>query len=192
MDKTINPDVSVETALLFSTIIKWWCHLFGLHARSLPIRFVCNFLSSSAGFIPCSRFFPAHPLLFPHVFIIQMPGVNNETTQKMVRRGDRYAPVLSAHAGTRTIGSCAEVSRCLLEKGGRESMKTSWIIKLSIFKLHSRFTLSGKSPVSGWFENCSDIGKAPGLPGGDKQDRTADRLNAIGLLCKLTNIYTTI
>jgi len=28
--------------------------------------------------------------------------------------------------------------------------------------------------------------------GGDKRDRTADLLNAIGLLCKLTNIYTTI
>ena len=27
--------------------------------------------------------------------------------------------------------------------------------------------------------------------GGDKRDRTADLLNAIGLLCKLTNIYTT-
>ena len=28
--------------------------------------------------------------------------------------------------------------------------------------------------------------------GGDKRDRTADLLNAIGLLCKLTNKYTSI
>ena len=56
-------DFSVETALLFSTIIKRWCQPLGLHARSLTNRFVCNFLSSSAGFNLCSCFFPAHPCL---------------------------------------------------------------------------------------------------------------------------------
>ena len=56
-------DFSVETALLFSTIIKRWCQPLGLHTRSLTNRFVCNFLSSSAGFNLCSCFFPAHPCL---------------------------------------------------------------------------------------------------------------------------------
>ena len=57
-------DFSVETALLFiSTIIKRWCQPLGLHTRSLTNSFVCNFLSSSAGFNLCSCFFPAHPCL---------------------------------------------------------------------------------------------------------------------------------
>ena len=43
--------------MLFSTIIKWWCQPFGLHSSSLTISFVCNFLSSSAGFNLCSCFF---------------------------------------------------------------------------------------------------------------------------------------
>ena len=47
----------------FSTIIKRWCQPLGLHSRSLTNRFVCNFLSSSAGFNLCSCFFPAHPCL---------------------------------------------------------------------------------------------------------------------------------
>ena len=51
-------DFSVETALLFlPLIIKRWCQPLGLHARNLTNRFVCNFLSSSAGFILCSCFF---------------------------------------------------------------------------------------------------------------------------------------
>jgi len=47
-------------------------------------------------------------------------------------------------------------------------------------------------------ENPQKVRKTPafavkvGVLGGDKRDRTADLLNAIGLLCKLTNIYTTI
>ena len=56
-------DFSVETALLFPTIIKRWFQPFGLHTRSLTNSFVCNFLSSSAGFNLCSCFFPAHPCL---------------------------------------------------------------------------------------------------------------------------------
>ena len=54
--KSLN--VSVETILSFiSTIIKRWFQLFSLHPRSLTNRFVCNFLSSSTGFNPCSCFF---------------------------------------------------------------------------------------------------------------------------------------
>ena len=49
--------------LFISTIIKRWFQLFSLHPRSLTNRFVCNFLSSSAGFNLCSCFFPAHPCL---------------------------------------------------------------------------------------------------------------------------------
>ena len=56
-------DFSVETALLFPTIIKRWFQPFGLHTHCLTNRFVCNFLSSSAGFNLCSCFFPAHPCL---------------------------------------------------------------------------------------------------------------------------------
>ena len=49
--------------MLFSTFIKRWFQPFGLHTRSLTNSFVCNFLSSSAGFNLCSCFFPAHPCL---------------------------------------------------------------------------------------------------------------------------------
>ena len=37
--------------------MKRWCQPLGLHARSFTNSFVCNFLSSSAGFILCSCFF---------------------------------------------------------------------------------------------------------------------------------------
>ena len=50
-------------SLLFSTIIKRWFQPFGLHTHCLTNSFVCNFLSSSAGFNLCSCFFPAHPCL---------------------------------------------------------------------------------------------------------------------------------
>ena len=43
--------------------MKRWCPPFGFHTRSFTNRFVCNFLSSSAGFNLCSCFFPAHPCL---------------------------------------------------------------------------------------------------------------------------------
>ena len=43
--------------MLFSTIIKRWYQPFGIHTRSLTNSFVCNFLSSSAGFNLCSCFF---------------------------------------------------------------------------------------------------------------------------------------
>ena len=57
-DKQKSPDFSVETALLFSsTIIKQWFQPFGLHTHCLTNSFVCNFLSSSAGFNLCSCFF---------------------------------------------------------------------------------------------------------------------------------------
>ena len=56
--KQKSPDLPIETALLFRpTIIKRWCQPFGLHTRSLTNSFVCNFLSSSAGFNLCSCFF---------------------------------------------------------------------------------------------------------------------------------------
>ena len=56
--KQKSPDFSVETSPLFiSAIIKRWFWPFGLHTRSLTNRFVCNFLSSSAGFNLCSCFF---------------------------------------------------------------------------------------------------------------------------------------
>ena len=62
--KQKSPDFSVETALLFSPLfMKPWCQPFSLHTRSFTNRFVCNFLSSSAGFNLCSCFFPAHPCL---------------------------------------------------------------------------------------------------------------------------------
>ena len=50
--------------LCFSPLfIKRWFRSCDLHTRSLTNRFVCNFLSSSAGFNLCSCFFPAHPCL---------------------------------------------------------------------------------------------------------------------------------
>ena len=62
--KQKSPDLSVETNSVFiPTIIKPWCQSFDLHSRSLTNSFVCNFLSSSAGFNLCSCFFPAHPCL---------------------------------------------------------------------------------------------------------------------------------
>ena len=62
--KQKSPDLSIETALLFSsTFIKRWFQPFSLHATCLTNSFVCNFLSSSAGFNLCSCFFPAHPCL---------------------------------------------------------------------------------------------------------------------------------
>ena len=56
--KQKSPDFSVETALLFlPLIIKQWFQSCDLHSLCLTNRFVCNFLSSSAGFILCSCFF---------------------------------------------------------------------------------------------------------------------------------------
>ena len=49
--------------MLFPLFIKRWFRSFDLHTRSLTNRFVCNFLSSSAGFNLCSCFFPARPCL---------------------------------------------------------------------------------------------------------------------------------
>ena len=50
--------------LCFSPLfIKRWFRSCDLHTRSLTNRFVCNFLSSSAGFNLCSCFFPARPCL---------------------------------------------------------------------------------------------------------------------------------
>ena len=43
--------------------MKRWFRSCDLHTRSLTNRFVCNFLSSSAGFNLCSCFFPARPCL---------------------------------------------------------------------------------------------------------------------------------
>ena len=61
--KQKSPDFSVETALFFPLFIKRWFQSFDLHTLCLTNRFVCNFLSSSAGFNLCSCFFPAHPCL---------------------------------------------------------------------------------------------------------------------------------
>ena len=62
--KQKKPRLIVETALsIISTIIKRWFPSFDFHTRSLTNSFVCNFLSSSAGFNLCSCFFPAHPCL---------------------------------------------------------------------------------------------------------------------------------
>ena len=55
--KQKSPDLSVETTLLFPLIMKRWFRSFDLHTRSFTNRFVCNFLSSSAGFNLCSCFF---------------------------------------------------------------------------------------------------------------------------------------
>ena len=49
--------------MLFPLFIKRWFRPFDLHTRSLTNRFVCNFLSSSAGFNLCSCFFPTRPCL---------------------------------------------------------------------------------------------------------------------------------
>jgi len=58
LDKQKSPDLSIETALLFSsTSIKRWFQPFCLHSLCLTNSFVCNFLSSSAGFNLCSCFF---------------------------------------------------------------------------------------------------------------------------------------
>ena len=50
-----------STFFIFSnfifTIIKRWFQPFGLHSRCLTNSFICNFLSSSAGFNLCSCFF---------------------------------------------------------------------------------------------------------------------------------------
>ena len=43
--------------------MKRWFRSCDLHTRSFTNRFVCNFLSSSAGFNLCSCFFPARPCL---------------------------------------------------------------------------------------------------------------------------------
>ena len=55
--KQKSPDFSVETALLFPLIIKRWFQSCDLHTLCLTNRFVCNFLSSSAGLNLCSCFF---------------------------------------------------------------------------------------------------------------------------------------
>ena len=60
--KSLN--FSVETTSSFiSTIIKRWFPSFDFHSHCSTNRFVCNFLSSSAGFNLCSCFFPTHPCL---------------------------------------------------------------------------------------------------------------------------------
>ena len=56
--KQKSPGLSVETTVyLKSTIMKRWFRSCDLHARSFTNSFVCNFLSSSAGFNLCSCFF---------------------------------------------------------------------------------------------------------------------------------------
>ena len=55
--KQKSPDFSVETTLLFPLFIKRWFQSCDLHTLCLTNRFVCNFLSSSAGFNLCSCFF---------------------------------------------------------------------------------------------------------------------------------------
>ena len=58
--KQKSPDFSVESALLFSTrFVKQsvWFQPCDLHTLCLTNRFVCNFLSSSAGLNLCSCFF---------------------------------------------------------------------------------------------------------------------------------------
>ena len=63
--KTKKPRLfSRDSLAFFSAIMKRWCPPFGFHSRSFTNRFVCNFLSSSAGFNLCSCFFPAHPCRF--------------------------------------------------------------------------------------------------------------------------------
>ena len=52
-----SPDFSVETVSVFPLFIKRWFQPFGLHTHCLTNRFVCNFLSSSAGFNLCSCLF---------------------------------------------------------------------------------------------------------------------------------------
>ena len=51
------PTFQSRLLCFFSAIMKRWCRPFGFHTRSFTNRFVCNFLSSSAGFILCSCFF---------------------------------------------------------------------------------------------------------------------------------------
>ena len=51
------PTLRSRPQFLSPLSIKRWCQPFGLHTRSLTNRFVCNFLSSSAGLNLCSCFF---------------------------------------------------------------------------------------------------------------------------------------
>ena len=62
--KTKKPRLFSRDCFAFSPLfIKRWFRSCDLHTRSLTNRFVCNFLSSSAGFNLCSCFFPARPCL---------------------------------------------------------------------------------------------------------------------------------
>ena len=62
--KQKKPQLFSRDCLCFSPLfIKRWFQPFGLHTHCLTNSFVCNFLSSSAGFNLCSCFFPAHPCL---------------------------------------------------------------------------------------------------------------------------------
>ena len=58
-----KPRLFSRDTLSFPTIIKRWFQSFDFHTHCLTNRFVCNFLSSSAGFNLCSCFFPTHPCL---------------------------------------------------------------------------------------------------------------------------------
>ena len=57
------PTFQSRLLCFFPLFIKRWFQSFDLHTLCLTNRFVCNFLSSSAGFNLCSCFFPAHPCL---------------------------------------------------------------------------------------------------------------------------------
>ena len=62
-----------------STIIKRWFQSFDFHTHCLTNRFVCNFLSSSAGFNLCSCVFPTHPCLllsFPTFSRLSIPQLS--------------------------------------------------------------------------------------------------------------------
>ena len=54
--------------------MKRWCRPFGFHTRSFTNRFVCNFLSSSAGFNLCSCF--SRLTLFRSPSLPQVPFIS--------------------------------------------------------------------------------------------------------------------
>ena len=64
-----------HSVLFTSTTIKRWFQSFDFHSHCLTNRFVCNFLSSSAGFNLCSCFFPVHLCLLLSLLTFSRPSI---------------------------------------------------------------------------------------------------------------------
>ena len=110
-----------------STLIKRWFQPFGLHSRSLTISFVCNFLSSSAGFNLCSCFFPAHPCLLLSLPAFSGPSVPRPVAASLPLSDPRCFGFLSSAS---VLGS--DYSASVLPFCSLHASASQWLSRCSL------------------------------------------------------------